>query len=349
MNTNSQQNSIYQRNNKKKIKNILTNLALLTATLLVCYGICELTFAIWEAKLLKTMGVFIPVDPRVDGAAWEVDPNQASKFMWQPDGNSIVHIRSPNSKLMYELRPNAEISEIIKINSHGFRDYEFTKEKPPNTFRIIVVGDSVTFGWRQKLEDTYPKVIERKLREALGSKINIEVLNFGVGGYNAEQEAELIKTKVLEFNPDLILIGFCPNDGQIGFDGGLWWHFFRGRSRTLSFLKLLSIYNKIRKDILYILRSAYTEIASISNQYKIPVLVCILPMLQGEELWFPKEFPELLDNLHIPYINLVKSFEGKDIKKLMLDTVHLTLEGHKLVGEIIAQHLIEKGFIPNTK
>lgn len=329
-----------------KLKEILINFALLFATLLLCYGICELTFSVWEAKLLKTMGIFIPVDPRYDGAAWEVDPTQASKFMWQPDGNSIIHIRSANPKLMYELRPNAQISKIIKINSHGFRDYEFKKEKPPNTFRIIVVGDSVTFGWRQKLEDTYPKIIERKLRETFTKKINIEVLNFGIGGYNAEQEAELIKTKVLNFNPDLLIIGFCPNDGQIGFDGGLWWHFFHGRSRTLSFLKLLAIYNKVHNDPMYILRSAYTEIANITNQNKIPVLICILPMLQGDQLWYPEEFPPLLEKLNLPHLNLVEHFKGKNIKELMLDTVHLTVEGHNLVAQLIASYLIEKNLIP---
>ncbi|MCX8064863.1 MAG: hypothetical protein N3G21_06785, partial [Candidatus Hydrogenedentes bacterium] len=192
MNPDAHSNTLTEAQNKKIFSSFAINLALLLATLLICYGICELTFAVWEARLLKTMKVFIPVDPRFDGAAWEVDSSQANRFMWFPDGNSIVHIRSNNPKLMYELRPNAEVSHIIKINSHGFRDYEFTKEKPPNTFRIIVVGDSVTFGWRQRLEDTYPKILEKKLNEVFSSRIKIEVLNFGVGGYNAEQEAELI-------------------------------------------------------------------------------------------------------------------------------------------------------------
>lgn len=346
MNTEHLSHSAPDKESRPTLFSLSINIALLLATLLVCYGICELTFAIWEARLLRTMGVFIPVDPRFDGSAWEVDPTQASRFMWFPDGNSIVHIRSNNSKLMYELRPNAEISQIIKINSHGFRDYEFTKEKPLNTYRIIVVGDSVTFGWRQKLEDTYPKIIEKKLNENYSLKMNFEVLNFGIGGYNAEQEAELIKTKVLNFNPDLIIIGFCPNDGQIGFDGGLWWHFFRGKSRTLSFLKLLNIYRKCQKDHLYILRSAYTEIADVITQSQIPVLVCILPMLQGDQLWYPQDFLDLLVQLNLPYFNLVEHFKGRDISQLMLDTVHLTVEGHKLVGELIADYLIENRIIP---
>ncbi len=331
---------------KNKIRTLIINGCLLVVSLLVCGVIAEMFFAYWEKHLLKSMGVFIPVDPKYDGAAWEIDPMHANRFEWQPDGNSIAHIRSKNPGLMYELRPNAEISEIIKINSGGFRDREFQKERPPNTFRIAIVGDSVTFGWRQRLEDIYPKKLEALLQAKASPNVQFEVLNFGIGGYNAEQEVELIKTKVLEYQPNLILIGFCPNDGQIGFDGGLWWHFFHGPSRTLSFLKLLSIYRKSQQDELALLKSPYEELAHISQQNNIPVHVCILPMLQGENLWSPPGFIQLLENLKIPYLNLIPTFKENDIKKLLFDSVHLTVDGHDFVAHEIYNYLISNNLIP---
>jgi len=331
---------------KSNRKNILVNTGLFLASLLLCVTIAEIFFAYWEMRLLKSMGVFVPVDPRYDGAAWEVDPMQASRFAWQSDGNSIVHIRSKNKKLMYELRPDAEISGMIRINSDGFRDREFFREKPPHVFRIAVVGDSVTFGWRQKLEDTYPKKLEQLLHVNNTTNIQFEVLNFGIGGYNAEQEMELVKTKVLHYNPDLIIIGFCPNDGQIGFDGGLWWHFFRGPSRTISFLKLLYIYNKYKQDELALLKNPYSELAELSRQKNIPVLVCIFPMLQGDKLWCQPRFIPLLEELQIPYFNLIPEFEKNNVQELLLDAVHFTVAGHNFVAEQIYRYLTENKIIP---
>lgn len=344
-----QAESLHANETKSRTKNFLINIGLLIASLFVCITISEIFFASWEMKLLKSMGVFIPVDPRYDGSAWEVDPMQANRFTWQSDGNSIVHIRSKNKKLMYELRPNAEISNMIKINSDGFRDKEFSREKAPGIFRIAVVGDSVTFGWRQRLEDTYPKKLEQLLQAHNKSTIQFEVLNFGIGGYNAEQEIELIKTKVLLYNPDLILIGFCPNDGQIGFDGGLWWHFFRGPSRTISFLKLLALYKKYKQDELAFLKGPYAELAELSKQKNIPVHVCILPMLQGEELWIPPRFIPLLEELKIPYFNLIPAFKENNVSELMFDTVHFSVAGHEFVAQEIYKYLTIKNIIPVQK
>lgn len=98
----------------------------------------------------------------------------------------------------------------IKINSYGFRDYEYSFNKSSNTFRIIGLGDSHTFGWGVELDETYLKLLEKKLNE--NSKIKYEVLNLGVVGFNTRQEVELFKTKGLELNPDLIIIGFVVDD-----------------------------------------------------------------------------------------------------------------------------------------
>jgi len=330
----------------RRIGNVVINIGLFIAGLCVSFGIAEIFFATWESYLLKTMGVFVPVDPKYDGAAWEVDPMQAGRFVWQADGNSIVHIRSKNKKLMYELRPNAEISEIIKINSGGFRDREYPKEKPSNVFRIAVVGDSVTFGWRQRLEDTYPKKLEALLQNHNTPNTQFEVLNFGIGGYNAEQEAELLRVKVLDYHPDLILIGFCPNDGQIGFDGGLWWHFFHGPSRTVSFIRLMSIYQEYKADSLFLLRRAYRDILNISQETNIPVHICIFPMIQGDELYVTPGFIQLLEQLNLPYFSLVPLFAENDYKQLMLDTVHFTVAGHEFTAQNIYEYLVRNKIVP---
>jgi len=100
---------------------------------------------------------------------------------------------------------------MIKINSDGFRDREFSIHKPRDAFRIIALGDSMTFGLGLDIEDTWPKQLENKLN-ALNNSINYEVLNFGVPGYNTFEEVEMFKEKGIKYNPDMILLGFLVND-----------------------------------------------------------------------------------------------------------------------------------------
>ena len=56
--------------------------------------------------------------------------------------------------------------KYIKYNHHGYRDYEYSLEKPEGVFRILVLGDSQTFGAGIKdLKDTWVKKLEEKLQK----------------------------------------------------------------------------------------------------------------------------------------------------------------------------------------
>jgi lysophospholipase L1-like esterase len=110
---------------------------------------------------------------------------------------------------------SAEYRVQYFINSLGFRDYEFTKEKNSDVLRIAVVGDSITFGTGVELEQTFSKVLERRLnlRPEL-SDWKIEVLNLGVGAASAGQNFLRIKYDALTFEPDLILYAYYANDAM---------------------------------------------------------------------------------------------------------------------------------------
>jgi hypothetical protein len=90
-------------------------------------------------------------------------------------------------------------------NSHGHRDVEVTLEKPPGIFRILALGDSLTAGVSVRLEEAYPKVLERLLRGAYGPRI--QVVNSAVGGWQPLQYAEYFEHYGYQFDPDLILVG----------------------------------------------------------------------------------------------------------------------------------------------
>jgi lysophospholipase L1-like esterase len=115
----------------------------------------------------------------------------------------------------YELDPAYE-----HINSRGLRDREYPPLKPANTFRILALGDSFTYGAGVSSKETYVKQLEAMLNETPNDRgLRYEVLNAGVPGYNTHQELIHLREVGLQYNPDMILIGFTQSDAELGFFG----------------------------------------------------------------------------------------------------------------------------------
>lgn len=132
-----------------------------------------------------------------------------------------------NPKIGFEPIPNLDSSDASLqffgyrglSNSLGFRDRDHPVAKLPGRKRILVLGDSVTAGlWIEKDEDVLPAVLERNLVSAGRA---IDVLNFGVLGYNTQQEVETLREKGLRFDPELVVLAYCLND-RWRDDGGLY-------------------------------------------------------------------------------------------------------------------------------
>lgn len=114
----------------------------------------------------------------------------------------------------------------FKLNSYGLRDYEFAIEKK-DKYRILCLGDSITFGTQNRLEDIFPKALERILNN--GSRVGrYQVVNAGGVGGNPAFEYDYLKEKGILFKPDYVILGLCLND--IG-------NCFSINSRRDSFLK----------------------------------------------------------------------------------------------------------------
>ena len=118
---------------------------------------------------------------------------------------------SSNEVLGYELVPGSKDGNGV-INAHGMRGPEISLEKPEGVVRIACVGDSICYG----LEVDGTLVLSAQLEAMLNKRggKRFEILNFGVTGYNAAQVVEVVRTKVLKFNPDMIVYAYCLNDPQ---------------------------------------------------------------------------------------------------------------------------------------
>jgi hypothetical protein len=134
----------------------------------------------------------------------------------------------------FRLRPGkqgwyrAEGEAYLSINSLGYRDREHDRIKPENTFRIAVLGDSFAEARQVPLEETFWHRLGGLL-EACGfaDGKHVEMLNFGIAGYNPSQEYLTLQRDVLDFSPDLVLLALFPGNDIEGNwrkpeEAGIW-------------------------------------------------------------------------------------------------------------------------------
>lgn len=123
--------------------------------------------------------------------------------------NSRISFVQPDQKRIWKLTPNTNIRRRdIYINSMGFRGPEFKSEKTTEK-RIIMIGDSCTFGWGVGQNET----IANKLSEYLMEKnLKVHVINAGVPGYSSFQTLQYLKYELINYYPDIITILVGWND-----------------------------------------------------------------------------------------------------------------------------------------
>ena len=123
---------------------------------------------------------------------------------------------SPHPYLSYYTTPgytNVNKSrEEFKHNSLGYRGPEISKKKKPGIFRIVTLGGSTTYTSGVPLNVlTYPAMLEKILVEKYKYE-NIEVINAGVPGYTSWETLINFQFRVLDIEPDLIIIYHGTND-----------------------------------------------------------------------------------------------------------------------------------------
>lgn len=103
------------------------------------------------------------------------------------------------------------MEQNVTYNSYGYRDREYTQEKPPNTFRVYSLGDSYTFGWYlPDVQKTYTKLLENELN--INQHIPTQVINAASPGFSIKEEVDRFTEEGRYFNPDLVTIGLNYGD-----------------------------------------------------------------------------------------------------------------------------------------
>ena len=138
------------------------------------------------------------------------------------------------SNVLGDFEPNLSTSETlggtlrydITTNSQGLRgSQEYALRKPPNTLRVLCIGDSFTYGTGVDDQFTYPELLKLYLADKFKG-YSIEVINAGVFLYDIVDEYDYYKEKLRNLEADVVVVQFYTND----LEGMTRW-FFRPTSK----------------------------------------------------------------------------------------------------------------------
>jgi hypothetical protein len=91
------------------------------------------------------------------------------------------------------------------VNGKGYRGREYGPVKAPGRTRVVMLGDSITFGTRARDDETFSALLDTRTRR-------FEVVNLAVEGYGTDQELIALQGEGLRFRPDVVVLNFCTND-----------------------------------------------------------------------------------------------------------------------------------------
>lgn len=115
----------------------------------------------------------------------------------------------------WALRPNTAMlveGRLVKVGPEGFRG-QLPDEREPGEVRVLLLGDSCTFGHGVAQNETLDRLLEKDLRQRTGRKVR--VFNGGVPGYSTFQGLDLVRELAARIHPDLLVEAYFYADHSL--------------------------------------------------------------------------------------------------------------------------------------
>lgn len=234
-----------------------------------------------------------------------------------------------------------EVKNTINKDSLNER-YDYSVEKQKDTFRIITLGDSFTYGHFVNTSENYSEVLEDLLNYKLkcNSIMRFEVINLGVFGYDIEYSSTRLKKRGIKYNPDLVI--YLIND----------WNIENINELIIPYQKKL----ESEKNIIYDSKNPFYEARLITEKeikkifgldyivkYNTQKLYQLSNIYSGKFLFltFPStsnKYKEILHNLvkqntNYFYYDRIVNFFNEDSYRLKDN--HPNIKGHQVIAENI--------------
>ena len=129
--------------------------------------------------------------------------------------DAYAYVPSQNPEILYELRPGFRglyAGVPISINSQGFRGREVLIPSGNRPFRVLTIGDSITFGQGVLDDETMAEQLRTRLQGR--TELPVDVVNLGVPGYNTCQELSIYRDRGVQLAHDVVLLFYYENDTE---------------------------------------------------------------------------------------------------------------------------------------
>lgn len=140
-----------------------------------------------------TLQILTRTIPAFERLKWRTEPTVPSsvkRFDAQLGWALQPRSKGTSSRIGYDIE--------YKINSKGLRDDETSYKKPEGVYRIVLLGDSRTFGYGVPIEKHFSKILEGFFKD-------VDVINMGISGYGVDQELLQLRSEGCQYEPDLVL------------------------------------------------------------------------------------------------------------------------------------------------
>jgi len=251
--------------------------------------------------------------------------------------------------------------------------------KPPQTFRIAVVGDSFAFGPYMQFDDTFSERLERMLN-LNQTALKVEVINYGVPRYSTSHEVGTVERAIRE-QADLILLQITLNDPEIkpyrptGLIGGVvdrfgglefkegvlsWWktgafvakriYNAQSKQRYIQYFADLWEGEKTKQNFL----TSYSKIQKLAAAAKTPLAAVVFPLigLPTDPYSFTKIHEQIRQysaERQIPELDLFDAYRGIPVDRLQTivgKDFHPNEIGHRIAAERLYRFLAEQKLLP---
>ena len=291
---------------------------------------------------------------------------------WPPaaDGRQFTHSQIywvEDASLRLEAVPHKETGGSFRVSTdaNGLRAPLHAEEKPADTFRILTLGCSTTFGWGVDDNQTYPWQLESTLQQGrTPGQTKIEVINGGQPGYSSFQGLWLWERTLKRYQPDLVVFGYIVQDSRKVAYSDLSQAVLQ---QNADFLKQNILYNmKTYLFLLNLYRGRQIEVKETKQEnYRIPLdqytenIRAFKKLSEGvgaemmlfgyplERDGYTAEHRQILhaaaDVLKVPLYDPQPEFERITAQQTLFfpqDRGHANAEGNALIAKGMAQFLV---------
>ncbi len=321
---------------------LVRRIALAIGAVVCALGLAEVALRVASPSYAERKADYRIRPMRTAQPTWLYEPGSEIVFTWDGDPNGVL--------------PDGAVQRI-PVNAFGVRG-----ALPPAPLaadprpRVVMLGDSFTFGEGVELEDTFVRRVERRLgREGASGP---RLFNAGVAGHGTVEEAARVPHILTTYAPTAIVLVFVPNDAI---------HFSESAERgadllnaaTPGGLRLLGLWGRgeaaAATDAWY--RSYYLgerrehwdraagALGSMANQCRdagVRFGVAIFPLLHALDAYpfteIHTEVRKACAQREIPVIDLLDAFAGRDAAGLWVHPAdrHPNLHAHEIVAAPLA-------------